>query len=108
MESLAFNLGPGKQDTKVATPQTPDLVLDNPPLLRVASRVIDVVELAALKAAANLSDPRAFPLPDDAKSLERIFGARLATRPEATKQRAAAQAKMALTATDETAARALR
>lgn len=75
---------------------TPDILNENSPLRPVVMHLADVAKVAALKAAANLSDPKAFPLPDDPRSLERIFAARLATRPERSKQRAVKRAKEAL------------
>jgi hypothetical protein len=76
---------------------TPD-VADDPGLRELIARTVDVGKLAAIRAAANLMDPAAYPLPSDPKSLERLFAARLASRPQASRQRAVQGAKRALAA----------
>jgi hypothetical protein len=80
---------------------TPDQFIDDPGIRAAASRTLHVAKLAALKAAANLMDPAAYPLPNDPKALERIFVARLATRPKASQQRAVQRTKQLQTATPE-------
>jgi len=67
---------------------TLDPILEHPQLRAAAGRTLHVAKLAALKAAANLMDAKAHPLPADPKSLERIFAARLAARPQASQRRA--------------------
>jgi hypothetical protein len=83
-----------------------DLVKSNKAAAAIVSRTVAMLKLAALKAAAHQADPKTYPLPADPSSFERILAARLASRPAAAQQRAAARAHSLLGGTVDARTRA--
>jgi hypothetical protein len=80
----------------------PRRVAEDPTLKSIVKRTTAMLRLCAVKAAAHLSDPAAYPMPSDPNSIERLFSARLATRPAESQQRAKQWATQLQTAPEAT------
>lgn len=70
--------------------------LNDPKLLKIATRIIREVELAAEKVAVNFTQKARYPISADADSFENVLKSRFETLPAAAKQKASAKASASI------------
>lgn len=63
--------------------------LNDPKLLKIATRIVREAELSADKVAANFKQPAKFPLSNDPETFENLLKARFSALPESAKETAA-------------------